>query len=68
MIEIPTYELNDLDNYENQENQPECSEFNDCMGTLESLTRCEERDCQGYKSIWQRCISKNLMVTENLGV
>jgi hypothetical protein len=53
MIEIPTYQLDNLDNNENQENQSECSELNNCMGTLKSLTRCEEGDCQGYKSVWQ---------------
>lgn len=42
LIEIPTEQLNYFDNHENQEDQAKCCEFNDCMGALESLTRCEK--------------------------
>lgn len=42
LIEIPTEKLNYFDNHENQEDQAKCCKFNDCMGALESLTRCEK--------------------------
>ena len=67
-IKITTKQFNYFHNYENQEDKAECSKFNDCMGALESFTRCKKWYCQRYQSIWQCCFLKNLVVTEYLSV